>query len=105
MQKGYDSLIHINVGEHENTMCAGIKGLYFNNIHASGFRMPHIVGRKDAVLQDIYFPNCTFEQLNFEAVNDGKNHGSLFHHDTLPHSLTIKYANVYMNNTDFKIIG
>lgn len=105
MQKGYDSLIHINVGEHENTMCAGIKGLYFNNIHASGFRMPHIVGRKDAVLQNIYFPNCTFEQLNFEAVNDGKNHGSLFHHDTLPHSLTIKYANVYMNNTDFKIIG
>ena len=67
--------------------------------------MPRIVGRKDAVLQDIYFPNCTFEQLNFEAVNDGKNHGSLFHQDTLPHSLTIKYANVYMNNTDFKIIG
>jgi hypothetical protein len=47
--------------------------MFFNNIHASGFRMPHIVGRKDAVLQDIYFSNCTFEQLNFEAVNDGKN--------------------------------
>mgnify|MGYP003302113037 CR=1 FL=1 len=63
MQKGYDSLIHINVGEHKSTMCAGIKGLYFSNIHASGFRMPHIVGRDDAVLEDIHFTNCTFEKL------------------------------------------
>lgn len=105
MQKGYDSLILINVGNHENTHCAGIKGLYFNNIHATGFRMPHIVGRNDVILQDIIFSNCTFEQLSFEDVNDGKNHGSLFHHDIIPHPLTIKHANVAFNNTTFKTIG
>ncbi len=105
MQKGYDSLVHINVGNHPNTLCKHIKGLYFNNIHAQGFRMPHIVGREDAVLEDIQFNNCTFEQLCFEKVNDGKNHGSLFHHDTIPHPLVIKHANVTFNNTSFKIIG
>lgn len=106
MQKGYDSLILINVGNHKNTLCKHIKGLYFDNIHAEGFRMPHIVGREDAVLDDIYFTNCTFKQLKPEDVNDGKNHGSLFHHDTnIAHGLTIKHANVNFNNTSFNIIG
>ena len=89
---------------HENTHCAGIKGLYFNNIHANGFRMPHIVGREDVILQDIVFNNCSFVQLQFSEVDDGNNHGSLFHHDSQPHSLTIKHANVAFNNTTFKFI-
>lgn len=104
MQKGYDSLIHINIGESKNTLCKKIKGLYFDNIHASGFRMPHIYGRKENILEDICFSNCTFEQLSFEDVDDGKNHGSLFHHDNLPHQLDIKYANVSFNNTRFNLI-
>ena len=105
MQKGYDSLIHINVGNHKNTLCKGIKDLYFDNIHATGFRMPHIVGREDAVIEDVQFSNCTFKQLSFEDVNDGKNHGSLFHHDAIPHGLCIKHAKVNFNNTNFEIIG
>ena len=60
---------------------------------------------KQNVLQNIVFRNCEFTQIPFEAVDDGKNHGSLFHHDKKLHPLEIRYANVKFENTSFNIIG
>lgn len=105
MQRGYDSLLFIRIGDHQNTYCDTIKDIYFENIKANGARMPYIVGRKQNVLQNIVFRNCEFTQIPFDQVDDGENHGSLFHHDKKLHPLEIRYANVKFENTSFNIIG
>ena len=59
------------------------------------------LGRKENVMQNIVFKNCEFTQIPFEEVDDGENHGSLFHHDKEPHPLEIRFANVNFINTKF----
>lgn len=52
----------------ENNLCAGIRNLYFSNIHAFSGRMPCVQGRPDCHVQNIYFSDCHFTQVRYEDI-------------------------------------
>lgn len=56
--------IHIS----ERNLCAGVRQLYFNNVHARGVHLPAIIGRADCPVEDIYFTNCHFSQIARETI-------------------------------------
>ena len=91
--------IHIS----ERNLCAGVRRLYFNNIHARGVHLPAIIGRADCPVEDIYFTNCHFSQIARETIPE---------EDVGPHcddrefseTLCLRHVkNVVMQDTAFTI--
>ncbi len=50
----------IRVIVHPENLYGKISGLRFSNITSNSLDYPLVVGRKDAILEDIYFDNCKF---------------------------------------------
>lgn len=50
----------IRVIVHPENLYGKIKNLRFSNITSNSLDYPLVVGRKDAILEDIYFDNCKF---------------------------------------------
>lgn len=50
----------IRVIVHPENLYGKIKNLRFSNVTSNSLDYPLVVGRKDAILEDIYFDNCKF---------------------------------------------
>ena len=64
--RNYNCPIRVVIAE--DNLCAGIRNLYFNNIHARSGKMPVVKGREDCHVQNIYFSDCHFTQVPFEEM-------------------------------------
>lgn len=66
IDRNYRYPVQISIAE--NNRCAGIRNIYFSNIHAASAQMPRIAGRSDCHVQNVYFDNCHFRQLRYEDI-------------------------------------
>ena len=58
----------------ERNRCAGIRSLYFTGLHSFSVRMPAILGREGCPVENVYFTNCHFTQIergSIEGEEDG----------------------------------
>ena len=105
MDDNYSVPIYIDIMGDEKTKVKAIRNLSFDNVRARGLKLPYLRGRADAPIENIQFNNCSFEELDRNVANDGKNHSFIMPEawkDT--HTLTMSHVkNITMNNTVFTV--
>ncbi len=88
----------------DRNRCAGIRNLYFSNIHSYSVHMPTIIGRANCHVQNIYMTSCHFTQITRDSIPD--NHlGS--HSEDRDFSLLPCFRrvdNLVLNNTVFNVL-
>lgn len=98
MDKIFTNPVRIFIAKNPVTRCAGIRNLYFNNVHATARYFNHLAGRENCRLQNIYFSNCSFEQISADKLDVLA--------ETVPNNFCtggVFFAdNVIYNNTSFK---
>lgn len=105
MDNMYSAPVFIRVADNKNTRCKAIRNLNFSNIRARCLEMPYITGRKNCLLKNIYFNNCSFERMDWNSFERRKFHGALEFWNGEYHPFYVRYAeNVVMNNTDMTIL-
>ena len=62
----------ILIHAYERNRCAGIRNLYFNQIHSFSAHMPAIIGKEDCHVQNIYFTDCHFHQIDRDSIPDAE---------------------------------
>ncbi len=72
----------IRVIVHPENLYGKIKNLRFSNVTSHSLDYPLVVGRKDAILEDIYFDNCKFTVQGEEKAPCFKNVKGLFLNNT-----------------------
>ena len=81
---------------------AGIRNIYFNNLHSRGPEWPCFRGRKDCPIENIYFNNCTFEQTDGSEIPNRSAHGPTHSNDEAAVPMTFyNIRGLHMNNTTF----
>ncbi len=96
MNAVYHQPIYINAVTGEDrpapeNFVAGIRDLYFSNIHATAYETPFIRGTVDVPVENLYFSNCTFRQLPRKSA--------------APATPTFTHVkNLVMNNTVFDVL-
>ncbi len=77
---------------HPDNMYGKINNIRFSNITSSSGDYPLVIGRSDAVLEEIYFDNCKFM---VERKPEGNAQRSFFEH----------VKGLHLNNTTFDIVA
>ena len=104
MDGTYSAPIFIKVDNNKNTRCKAIRNLHFSHIQARGLELPYITGRKNCLLKNIYFNDCSFERIDWEDFERRSSHGALAFWDSEYHSFYVKYAeNVVISNTNMQV--
>lgn len=101
MDRAYSYPVYVYIEDCEETWCSAIRNLYFDNLHARGFELPYIKGRKDCKIYGIHFSNCSFEKVKFDESTLKKSHGAIMYDKYEYRSVQIKNAEVSFNNTKF----
>ena len=70
MDRVFYEPVYINLGEYNR--CEAVRNLYFSNIHAFAAHMPAIIGRENCHVQNVYFTNCHFTQIDRATIPDEK---------------------------------
>ena len=96
--------IEIKIGEGDQTV-DGIRDLYFSGVHTRGINMPQIMGRKDNVIENISFSNCSFCVYDGADIPDLSTHGygSVKENEEreIPSVKMLHTKNINFNNTSF----
>lgn len=90
------------VADCENTHVEAIRSLYFSGIRARAAAHPVLYGRRDVIIENVQFTNCTFERRgSFNRCHGGW--GSLgYVKEHSGGSIIMNYVkNVTVNNTSF----
>ncbi len=98
MDRNYSIPIYIDIAEDKDTRIDCIRNLYFDHIHARGLDLPYLKGRAERPLENIYFTNCTFYELDKAKNDDGENHGAVECRGKHPHSFFISHVKNFVNN-------
>lgn len=94
--------VRIVLSEKDHVLISAVKNLYFTNIHAKACLHPLLQGRKENLIENIYFNNCTFERvgkMSFKKGAGGVNFDAEYDNSG---SIVLKHVqNVVMNQTVF----
>lgn len=101
MDRIYYHPIYLFIGEHNQ--CSAMRNLYFDNIHSFGAHTVEIVGRESCHVQNIYFSNCHFTQLPYEAIDNKFGRRLAAQNIPLPLPTFRHVDNLVMNNTVFNV--
>ena len=106
MDSNYSMPIYIDImGPKEETHVKGVRNLTFDNVRARGLKLPYFRGREDAPIENVRLTNCTFEELDRAACDDGKNHSFIMPDAWKDiHTLTVSHVkNLVLDNTAFTV--
>ncbi len=104
MDKTASNPVKMIIDENPFVKCECIKNIYFSNIHSSGPELPFICGRKDCLVKDIYFNDCSFEMTDGSEFDSLATHGALTHYVNEFYPMYMRWTeNVFFNNTRFNI--
>ena len=101
MDRVFYEPIMMFIGDHNR--CAGIRNLYFSNLHCFSVHLPCIIGRENCHVQNIYLTNCHFTQIALEEI-PGYEHGP--HHqdrEFIQSPCFRRVDNLVMNGTVFHV--
>ena len=102
IDRDYYLPIRIEISEHNR--CTAIRNIYFNGIHARAAWMPHITGRPDCTVQNIFLTDCHFTQIPYEAI-DTKFAARMVKLGTqLKYPTFRNVVNLVMNSTVFSLL-
>ena len=94
--------IYIGIGD--NSPCAAIRNLYFDQIHAFAAHMPSFTGRADTPIENIYITNSQFTQIDRLTIPDEKNGPQETREESLvPHFEHVK--NLCLNGVVFNSLN
>lgn len=92
----------IHIAECEHTHVKAIRNLYFSGVRARAAAHPMIFGRKDAIIENLQFSDCTFERSGPFNRCHGARGIINYYPDYHNGSIVLQYVkNVVMNNTSF----
>ena len=57
----------------DKNRCAGIRNIYFTGVQSFSVHMPAIIGRENCHVQNVYFTNCHFTQIDRASIPDQEN--------------------------------
>lgn len=98
----YGTPIKIYIEENDELMCEAIRNLSFSNIRARGLQFPQLKGRKNNVIKDITFNNCSFEKVSDEVLPNYETHGAAAWDRPKDGNMFDFCENITVNNTTFK---
>ncbi len=101
IDRTYFEPVLINIYEHN--LCAGIRNLYFNNMHARSVHLPAVRGRADCPVKNVYFTNCHFAQIARESIPGHELGPCADRDDTLIPSFR-HVENLVMQDTAFTVL-
>lgn len=90
----------------EHCKVNAVRNLYFSNIHASSPQGIQVEGRKENVIENIRFSDCTFSWIDYSEFDDDFYHGaanaSYSHgpHPLLNHCRRVSFDNVEFSAND-----
>ncbi len=97
----YARPVKVYIPESEETLCEGIRNIYFSNIHARSLEFPYLMGKRDCKLKNICFSNCSFEKVAETVLPNYIQHGASRHDRSAGVQMITNAENVVFNNTSF----
>ena len=101
MDRIYFHPIYLFIGEHN--LCDAMKNLYFDNVHSFGAHTLEIVGRESCPIENVYFSNCHFTQIPYEAIDNKFGRLLAARNTPLPMPTFRHVNNLVLNNTVFSV--
>ncbi len=96
--------IEIKIGEGAQTV-DGIRDLYFSGVHTRGLNMPQVLGRRENIIENINFSNCSFCVYDGNDIPDLATHGygavKPDEAKEVPSVKLLHTKNIVFNNTSF----
>lgn len=93
--------VDINIGDGQQEVEA-VRNIYFSNVHAKSIEMPRIAGRKQNIIENIKFSDCSFTVYDGNDIENLSIHGYGFVKEPLQPVMEMKYTkNIVFNNTSF----
>ena len=100
MDKNYSASVKIIIDDNPDVGCKAIRNIYFSNLHARGPVLPHIEGRENCHLNDIWFSDCSFEVTDGSEFDNWSNHGAICHPRGQHFNMYTRHVdNLHLNNT------
>ncbi len=96
--------IKIRIDPNPGLRCRAIRNLYFSNIHANGPELPKISGRRETVIENISFSDCSFVMTDGSEFEHLSTHGACEHYDGGFYPMHMQYVkNITFHNTRFDV--
>ncbi len=99
----YAAPIRFSISPLSVVKCKAVRNIYFDSVHSRGLSLPWIVGRQDAPIENVFFSNCSFEQVSDEQLPNYKDHGAASWDRPLQNPIFKFVKNVSFNNTSFVV--
>lgn len=104
MDNVYGEPIRIQIDPQEETLVEAVRNLYFSGIHAKGPRGIKLEGRKENLLDNICFSDCTFEITDYSAFKSKEYHGGQgINHSHGGYPRLLFCDRVKFNNVEFRV--
>jgi polygalacturonase len=93
--------VDINIGDGQQSVDA-VRNIYISNLHSKSMEMPRVIGRKQNIIENIRFSDCTFAVYDGKDIENLTTHGYGFVKERPEPKLDIRFTkNVSFNNTVF----
>ncbi len=102
MDKQCGSPIRLVLSDNSGTKCAGVRNIYFNNVHSRGPSLPKLIARADCHFENIWFNDCSFECTDGSEIPNRKSHGAAVHEGATDgiNPFTVRFVDgLRINNT------
>jgi len=76
MDNVYGEPVKISIAKSPETHVEAVRNLYFSGLHARGPRGICLNGRKETIISNVRFSDCTFEVTDYSDFGNRMNHGA-----------------------------
>lgn len=102
MDDNYSFPVLIWPADKPGTNIAGIRNIYYSNIHSRGYKLPMLCGTEEHPLENISFSDCSFEIKNPPDSDIYLNHGGTYGPAPDDPVINMKHIkDISLNNTKF----